>query len=206
MRERRMGKGASWRAGVGWVRRATFSASCLLMGFGGLDRGDLGQYQGSGRIGWADRWNSERALLLVHVGLGGPAHFLAKIAYRFTECYVAIPVGIGLTAHGPQQIVGEQAMPMLVVLQSLSDAAGSDDMEGRASRGIPLREGGLGSVIRSHTRHNAIEQKHRLFRFQARQCRLKSFIGYVREVVVAVPSYGTKNVSPVEETEARPAK
>ena len=110
------------------------------MGFGALDRSGLGQYQGSGRIGWADRRNSERALLLVHVGLGGPAHFLAEIGHRFAECHVAIPVGIGLTAQCPQQIVGEQAMPMLVVLQPLPDAAGSDDMEGRASCGIPLGE------------------------------------------------------------------
>ena len=123
----------------------------LLVGLGVLNRSDLGQYQGSGWIGWANRRISERALLLVHVGLGGPAHFLAEIGHRFAECHVAIPVGIGLAAQCPQQIVGEQPMPMLVVFQPPPDAAGSDDMEGRASRRIPLWEGDLGSAIRSHT-------------------------------------------------------
>src|SRR6267143_7088562 len=145
-------------------RRWTTFLSILLLGFGALDRSWLGQYQGSGRIGWANRRNSDRALLLVHVGLGGPAYFLAEIGHSFAERHVAIPVGIGLAAQCTQQIVGEQPMPMLVVLQPQPDAAGSDDMEGRAPRRIPLGEGKLGSAIRSHRRHNAIEQKHRLFR------------------------------------------
>ena len=101
--------------------------------------------------------------------------------------------------------IGEQAMPMLVVVQILPDAADPDDMESRASRGIPLGEdgqGGLGPIIRSHTRYSAIEQKHRLFRIQARQRCLQILSGYDREVVVAVPSFRTRNVSPVEETEA----
>ena len=54
--------------------------SILLVGFGSLDRGEFGQYQGSGRIGCANRRNSERALLLVHAGLGSPGHFLAELA------------------------------------------------------------------------------------------------------------------------------
>src|SRR5512140_2503101 len=103
------------------------------MDFNALDCAKLGQYQGSGRIGWVDRRNSERTLLLVHVGLGSPAHFLAEIGHRFTECHVAIPVGISLTAQGPQQVVGEQAMPMLVVFQPLADPAGPDNMDSRTS-------------------------------------------------------------------------
>ena len=59
--------------------------SILLLGFGALDRSWLGQYQGSGRIGWANLRNNERALLLVHVDLGSPAHFLAEKGYRFAE-------------------------------------------------------------------------------------------------------------------------
>ena len=116
------------------------------MAFGTLDRGKLGEDQGSGRICWDNRRNRKRALLLIHVCLGGPAHFLAEIGHRFAECHVAIPIGIGLTAQCPQQIVGEQAMPMLVVLQTLPDAADPDDMESRTSRGIPLGEDGLGRL------------------------------------------------------------
>ena len=105
-------------------------------------------------------------MLLVHAGLGSPTYFLAEIGHRFAERHVAIPIGVSLATQCPQQIVGEQAMLMLVVLQPLPDAADSDDMKSRASRRIPLGEGaqgGLGSVVRLHTRHGAIEQKHRLF-------------------------------------------
>ena len=108
---------------------ADFFSILLVVGFGALDRGDLGQYQGSSRIGWAEWWNNVGALLLVHECFGGPTYFLGEIGYRFAERDVAIPIGVGFATQGPQQIVGEQAMPMPVVFQPLPDSAGSDDME-----------------------------------------------------------------------------
>lgn len=73
----------------------------------------------------------------------GPGGFwrptaLSGIGPGFAECHIAIPVGIGFAAQRPQQIVCEQAMPMLVVLQPLSDVAGSNDMDSRTPCRVPL--------------------------------------------------------------------
>ena len=106
-----------------WLRR-------LLVRFGASDGGRFGQYQGSRRIGCAEGWSNQEPLLLVHVGLRGPEHFLAEIGRRFAERHVTVPIGVSFTAQRPQQIVGEEPMSMLVVFQAPSDTVDSDDMEG----------------------------------------------------------------------------
>ena len=103
-------------------------------------------------------------LLLIVVGLGCPADFLADIGHRFSKCHLAIPVDIGFAAQCPQEILCEQPVPMPVVLQSLPDITGSNEVDGRASYGIPLGEGSLRSVGWPQRRHDSIEQKQGMFR------------------------------------------
>ena len=85
------------------------------MRFVALDGRRFGYYQRSRRIGRADCRSNEWAVFLVHVGLGGPTYFLAEIHDCFAECDVAISIRVGFATQGPQQIVGEEAMPVLAI-------------------------------------------------------------------------------------------
>ncbi len=86
-------------------------------GSGRFGRGERRQCGQDERGGWVvrfERGKQQGALLLVELILRRPGDFLAHVAGEFSECDGSIAVSIGLPSESFQEIVGEEAMAVLL--------------------------------------------------------------------------------------------
>ena len=73
--------------------------------------------------------NQQGSLLLVEPRLRRPGDFLAYVASEFSQCHGSIAVGVGLSPESFQEVIGEEAMAVLVVFQLLLQLLAVDQCE-----------------------------------------------------------------------------
>jgi len=90
-----------------------------LWRFGRGERRKCGQRECSNWVIWFERGKQQGSSFLVELRLRRPGDFWAHLAGEFSERDGSIAVGISLSSESFQEVVGEEAMAVLVVFQPL---------------------------------------------------------------------------------------